>query len=87
MTCPLTIHDLRQIAVPLSRRSAQRADCAAQVQLRRRRLPERPVPARICPELRGSTRAAQMPAGWPVVRSDAEVQELRGGVTSRTTRD
>lgn len=60
----------RQIAMPLSRRSAKWFNSAAQIQLRFRRLSERPVSARFCAIQREwSARASKMSTGWKLVRS------------------
>lgn len=82
---------LRQIAVPLSGRPAQRPDCTTQIQLWCGRLSERPVPARLHTDTdergshHGAARAAKMPARWQVVRPVAQVPQLRGSVAPSNT--
>lgn len=82
---------LRQIAMPLSGRSAQRPDCSTQVQLRCGRLSERAVPARLHTDTdergshHGAARAAKMSARRQMVRPVAQVSQLRGSVAQSNT--
>lgn len=82
---------LRQIAMPLSGRSAQRPDCSTQVQLWCGRLSERAVPARLHPDTdergshHGAARAAKMSARRQMVWPVAQVSQLRGSVAQSNT--
>lgn len=86
--CLHTLHApmLRQIAMSLSGRPAQRPHRAPQVQLRCGRLSERAVPAGLHtdPDERrshhGAAWAAKMSARWQMVGTVAQMSQLRGGV-------
>lgn len=74
----------RQIAMPLSRRSAKWFNSASQIQLRFRRLPERPVSARFCAVQREwSARASKMSTRWQLVWTGTQVPQLWGSVANQ----
>lgn len=80
----VTSATILQIAMPLSRRSAKWFNSTTQIQLRFRRLPERPMSTRFCAVQREwSARASKMSTGWKLVRTGSQVPQLWGSVANQ----